>query len=109
MHPASEKMKNQPVKDAKMSISMRTKNIPRLNIQLFYMFIWICCTFLIFLNEPTVKSVKKRLPQLLVLLGLGLLVSSVVGIFEQVVAHLTLIICFQSLILIWQVMLVHNP
>ena len=35
----------------------------------------------------------------MVLLLLGLIVSSVVGIFEQVVSQLTLVICFQSLIL----------
>lgn len=51
------------------------------------------------LNEPMKKSVIKRLPWLTVLLGLGLIVSSVVGLFENVVAHLTLIVCFQSLIL----------
>lgn len=44
-------------------------------------------------------SVQKRLPWLIVLLGLGLIVSSVVGLFEGVVAQLPLIICFQSLIL----------
>ena len=36
------------------------------------------------LNEPLVQSIKKRLPWLIILLGLGLLVSSVVGIFEGV-------------------------
>ena len=51
------------------------------------------------LNEPLRKSVGKRLPWLIVLLGLGLVVSCVVGMFEQVVASLTLIVCFQSLIL----------
>ena len=51
------------------------------------------------LNEPLIESMKKRIPWLLVLLLLGLLVSSVVGIFEQVVSQLTLVICFQSLIL----------
>ena len=35
----------------------------------------------------------------MVLLGLGLVVSSVVGLFEAVVAQITLIICFQSLVL----------
>ena len=35
----------------------------------------------------------------MILLGLGLVVSSVVGLFEGVVAHLTIIISFQSLIL----------
>ena len=51
------------------------------------------------LNEPMKRSVVKRLPWLAILLGLGLIVSSVVGLFENVVAHLTLIVCFQSLIL----------
>ena len=35
----------------------------------------------------------------MVLLGLGLVVSTVVGLFEQVVAQLTIVVCFQSLIL----------
>lgn len=51
------------------------------------------------LQEPLKKSILKRLPWLIILLGMGLLVSSVVGIFEHVVAHLTLIISFQSLVL----------
>ncbi len=51
------------------------------------------------LNEPLNKSMKKRMPWLLVLLGLGIVVSSVVGVFEGVVAQLTLIMAFQSLIL----------
>jgi len=51
------------------------------------------------LNETLVQSVRKRLPWLLVLLGLGMVVSSVVGLFESVVAQLTLIVCFQSLVL----------
>ena len=51
------------------------------------------------LQEPLRESIKKRMPWLIVLLFLGLLVSSVVGIFEKVVAELTLIVCFQSLIL----------
>ena len=45
------------------------------------------------------ESMKKRLPWLLVLLALGTVVSSVVGVFEQVVSQLTIIMCFQSLIL----------
>lgn len=49
--------------------------------------------------EPLHRSIAKRLPWLVVLLGLGLLVSGVVGLFEQVVASLTLVVCFQSLIL----------
>ncbi len=51
------------------------------------------------LDEPLLESIKKRLPWLLLLLGLGLVVSSVVGIFEKIVAELSIVICFQSLIL----------
>lgn len=51
------------------------------------------------LQEPLTQSMKKRLPWLLILLGLGLLVSSVVGVFEKVISQLTLIMAFQSLIL----------
>ncbi len=51
------------------------------------------------LKEPVAESMKKRLPWLVLLLGLGLVVSGVVGAFEGVVAQLPLIICFQSLIL----------
>ncbi len=51
------------------------------------------------LNETVLQSMKKRIPWLLVLLGLGILVSAVVGAFEKVVAQLTLIMAFQSLIL----------
>ena len=51
------------------------------------------------LNEPLKASLGKRLPWLLVLLGLGLLISSVVGAFENVVSVLPIVIAFQSLIL----------
>ncbi|MBQ9782934.1 MAG: magnesium transporter [Clostridia bacterium] len=51
------------------------------------------------LREPLRKSIGKRLPWLIVLLGLGFLVSGVVGLFEDVVAHLAVIVSFQSLIL----------
>ena len=51
------------------------------------------------IKEPLRESMKKRLPWLLILLGLGLLVSGVVGAFEKVIAQLTLIMAFQSLIL----------
>lgn len=51
------------------------------------------------LNEPLRESMKKRLPWLFILLCLGIIVSSVVGIFEKVVSQLTIIMCFQSLIL----------
>ena len=51
------------------------------------------------LREPAAVSMKKRLPWLIVLLFLGMGVSSVVGIFESVVAVLPIVICFQSLVL----------
>lgn len=51
------------------------------------------------LQEPLGQSMKKRLPWLLVLLGLGMIVSSVVGMFDKIVRELTLIMAFQSLIL----------
>ncbi|MCR5477795.1 MAG: magnesium transporter [Lachnospiraceae bacterium] len=51
------------------------------------------------LNEKTRESMRKRLPWLVVLLVLGLAISSVVGVFEAVVAVLPVIVSFQSLIL----------
>ena len=51
------------------------------------------------LEETTRESMKKRLPWLVILLFLGMGVSTVVGAFEGVVAVLPVVICFQSLIL----------
>ncbi len=51
------------------------------------------------LQEPLRDSMKKRLPWLLILLGLGMVVSTVVSAFEEVVRQLTIIMSFQSLIL----------
>ena len=51
------------------------------------------------LNETIAESIKKRLPWLIILLFLGMGVSTVVGAFEGVVAVLPVLICFQSLIL----------
>lgn len=50
-------------------------------------------------NETVVQSVKKRLPWLVLLLFLGIGISSVVGLFESVVEQIAIIVCFQSLIL----------
>ena len=50
-------------------------------------------------EEDLREPLKKSMGKLIILLGLGLVVSSVVGAFESVVAQLTLIISFQSLIL----------
>lgn len=50
-------------------------------------------------DEPLLRSIKKRLPWLIVLMFLALGVSAVVGVFEKVVQSLTLIMCFQSMIL----------
>lgn len=51
------------------------------------------------LEESLFQSLRKRLPWLIILLFLGLLVSSVVSVFEGVVAQLTVVMAFQSLIL----------
>lgn len=51
------------------------------------------------LQETTKESMKKRLPWLIILLFLGMGVSTVVGAFEGVAALLPIVICFQSLIL----------
>ena len=51
------------------------------------------------LQEPLRQSIAKRLPWLVVLFGLGLLVSGVAGLFERVIAELAVIVSFQSLIL----------
>ena len=51
------------------------------------------------LEEPLVESLKKRIPWLVILLMLGLGVSSVTGMFEHVIATLPIIVSFQSVIL----------
>ena len=51
------------------------------------------------LHEGLLTSMKKRLPWLIILLFLGIVVSSVVGVFETVVAAIPIVMCFQSLIL----------
>lgn len=51
------------------------------------------------LREPLRESIRKRLPWLVILLFLGLGVSTVIGLFEPVVAQLTIVVSFQSTIL----------
>lgn len=51
------------------------------------------------LEETVFASSRKRLPWLLLLLFLGLMVSTVVSMFEAVVMQLTIVMAFQSLIL----------
>ncbi len=51
------------------------------------------------LEEPLKDSMRKRLPWLLILLVLGMGVASVIGAYEKVIAELTLIVAFQSVIL----------
>lgn len=51
------------------------------------------------LKETVRQGMIKRLPWLILLLFLGMGVSSVVGIFESVVSQIALVVCFQSLIL----------
>ena len=47
------------------------------------------------LKEPLKESMKKRMPWLIVLLGLGMVVSSVVGVFEHVVTQLPIIMAYR--------------
>ncbi|MBR6030294.1 MAG: magnesium transporter [Clostridia bacterium] len=51
------------------------------------------------LNEPLTQSIRKRIPWLITLMFLGLVVSSVVGTFEAVMAALPIAVAFQSMIL----------
>lgn len=51
------------------------------------------------LKETTTQSMRKRLPWLIILLFLGMGVSTVVGVFETVVDVFPIVVCFQSLIL----------
>lgn len=51
------------------------------------------------IDETVTAGAKKRIPWLIILLGLSLIVSSVVGLFENVISGLTIIVSFQSLIL----------
>lgn len=52
------------------------------------------------LNESLGQSMRKRVPWLITLMILGMVVSSVVGIFEEpVTSRLTIVVAFQSLIL----------
>ncbi len=51
------------------------------------------------LKEPVAKSVRKRLPWLMILLFLGLGVSTVVGLFDKVIDNLAYLVFFQSMIL----------
>ncbi len=51
------------------------------------------------MEEPVHRSILKRMPWLIVLFFLGMGVSSVVAMFEPVIAELAYIVAFQSLIL----------
>ena len=51
------------------------------------------------LEESLGESIKKRLPSLVVLLGLSMCVSTVTSLFEGVIAQLAIIVSFQSVIL----------
>jgi len=51
------------------------------------------------MREPLHRSIAKRIPWLLLLFVLGLGVSSVVGLFENVIKGIPFIVTFQSLIL----------
>lgn len=51
------------------------------------------------IKEPVKTSMKKRLPWLVILLFLGLGVSSIVNLFAHVEQELTILVAFQSLVL----------
>lgn len=51
------------------------------------------------LREPVGVSFLGRLPWLILLFGLGMLVSSVASLFEEIISHLSVIVAFQSLVL----------
>ncbi len=51
------------------------------------------------LDESILQSMKKRVPWLVILFVMGLGVSTIAGLFEHVMAELTLIVTFQSLTL----------
>lgn len=51
------------------------------------------------LEEPVHRSIIKRVPWLIILFFLGMGVSSVVSVFEPVIARLAYIVAFQSLVL----------
>ena len=51
------------------------------------------------INEPLRQSMRKRLPWLIVLMFLGLIVSTVVGAFEPIMSALTILVAFQTLVL----------
>ncbi len=51
------------------------------------------------LKEPLLASLKKRIPWLIVLLFLGMIVATVTGSFERVIAGIPMIVFFQSVIL----------
>lgn len=50
-------------------------------------------------RETIFKSIKKRIPWLVILLFLGLSVSAVVGLFDRIAGSLPILVAFQSLIL----------
>lgn len=51
------------------------------------------------IDETVFESIKKRFPWLVLLLFLGIGISTVVGLFETLVQQIAIIVCFQSLIL----------
>ena len=51
------------------------------------------------LKEPLFRSMQKRLPWLVILLCLGLIVSSVIAHYSKIVALLPILMAFQSMIL----------
>lgn len=51
------------------------------------------------LHEKLFESVRKRIPWLILLLGLSMITSTAVGVFENVIASAAILVVFQSVIL----------
>lgn len=51
------------------------------------------------IDESVKVSIKKRIPWLIILLFLGLVVASVIGVFEGVITTVPIIVFFQSMVL----------
>lgn len=51
------------------------------------------------IDETVFSGMRKRLPWLAILLVVSMFVSAIVGVFETVISGLTIIVCFQSMIL----------
>lgn len=51
------------------------------------------------LDEKLIESIKKRIPWLILLLLLGFITSTVIGVFDVVIANMAVLVIFQTMIL----------